>query len=137
MKTKHDQDKLNRAFKAMRKWGLVARQNYQCCQGCGGAAIATELGDKIAAGKLDPDTIKGAVFYHRQDADSRDEGLAFHLSFGPVSVHREGAPALELGGTAEEVGNTVCEILSKFKIPFEWNGEPGTRIKVIPFEVAA
>ena len=44
------------AFKALRKEGYWARQNWQCCQSCGWAAIPGQKDDK-------------AVFYHRQDAE--------------------------------------------------------------------
>jgi len=46
---------LNNAFKALRKEGYWARQNWQCCQSCGWAAVPDEKSEM-------------AVFYHAQDA---------------------------------------------------------------------
>ena len=46
---------LTQAFRALRKEGYWARQNWQCCQTCGWANVPQEKGDK-------------AVFYHAQDA---------------------------------------------------------------------
>lgn len=46
---------LTQAFRALRKEGYWARQNWQCCQSCGWAAVPEERGDK-------------AIFYHAQDA---------------------------------------------------------------------
>jgi hypothetical protein len=136
-KTLHDRDALNRAFQAMRRWGLIARQSFMCCRGCAGSAIATELKEKIEGGKLDPDTVKGCCTYNRQDAESRDAGKPFYLGYGPIEVHgiNGSDKPVTLGGTCEEVGNTVCEILEKFGIGFEWNGDCDTRILVLPKEV--
>lgn len=129
-KALHDRDALDRAFKAMRRWGLIARQNYSCCQGCAGYEIASQLKTKIEAGK-DVSGVKGACFYTRQDAESRDANKPFYLSFGPVEISGLDKPVM-LGGTAEEVGNTVCEILDKFGISFAWSGDGDTRIRVMP-----
>lgn len=46
---------LTQAFKALRKEGYWARQNWKCCQSCGWAAVPEEKSDK-------------AIFYHAQDA---------------------------------------------------------------------
>jgi len=49
-------DKLNKAFRALRKAGYFAKQDFECCQSCGCAAV--------------PDTHQHKyVFYHRQDRD--------------------------------------------------------------------
>jgi len=48
--------KVTEAFKALRKEGYFARQNFQCCQSCGWYAIPEGREEK-------------AVFYHKQDAE--------------------------------------------------------------------
>lgn len=52
------------AFKAMRKAGFVARQNFWCCQSCAWA----DLGDKY------PEREHEFVFYHKQDTERIPSG---------------------------------------------------------------
>jgi hypothetical protein len=60
-------DKINKAFRALRKAGYVAHQNWQCCQSCGCAAL--------------PDGCKKYVFYHSQDADNLRKRGSVHLAW--------------------------------------------------------
>jgi hypothetical protein len=57
------------AFKALRRKGYFAKQNFLCCQSCAWAEIA-EMGydDK-------------AVFYHAQDYDNYKDGQDFFLAW--------------------------------------------------------
>jgi hypothetical protein len=48
--------RLNAAFRALRKAGYTAKQNFWCCQSCAWNALTDEEAEK-------------AVFYHRQDND--------------------------------------------------------------------
>lgn len=50
-------DKINVAFRTLRKRGYFARQNFWCCQTCGCAAVPE-------------DHAKSYVFYHNQDAET-------------------------------------------------------------------
>ena len=59
---------LNKAFKALRKSGYFAEQNFTCCQSCAWAEIPDEQSEK-------------AVFYHRQDADDLKENGSCHLAW--------------------------------------------------------
>jgi hypothetical protein len=52
-----DKEKLNKAFRELRKLGYTAKQNFMCCQNCAWHALSDEEAKK-------------AVFYHRQDSDS-------------------------------------------------------------------
>ena len=63
-------------FKDFRKLGIVARQNFLCCQGCGTAQLAYESEKKNYARK------RGYIFYHKQDAEKWREEGCLHLSFG-------------------------------------------------------
>jgi hypothetical protein len=49
-------NKITSAFKELRKQGYFARQNWQCCQSCGWAAVPNNKGEKV-------------VFYHNQDKE--------------------------------------------------------------------
>lgn len=59
---------LTRAFKALRKQGYFARQNFMCCQGCGWSAVPEGKEDKV-------------VFFHGQDAARMRAGNDFHLAW--------------------------------------------------------
>ena len=59
---------LNIAFKALRKAGYFARQNFWCCQSCAWNAIDDDKTEKV-------------VFYHRQDNANKVEGKPFHLGW--------------------------------------------------------
>jgi len=59
---------LNRAFRALRKSGYFARQNFWCCQTCGWADVPEGKENKV-------------VFYHRQDNDDRKLGNPFHVAW--------------------------------------------------------
>ena len=60
--------KLNKAFRALRKAGYFAKQNFWCCQSCGWVAMTDEQAEK-------------AVFYHGQDNDQKVKGEPFHLAW--------------------------------------------------------
>ena len=108
--------KLTKAFKIMRTKGLVARQNFTCCQSCGGAKIS----QMAEARGLD-----GFAFYHRQDADSLANGDGVYLAYGSRT-----------GGDEEEiaVGRLVCEALTEAGLDYIWDGSNWTRIKVLEQE---
>lgn len=74
-------EKLNNAFRALRKRGYFARQNFWCCQTCGCAAVPEEHAESY-------------VFYHQQDA----EGLK-----------RDGGTMLAWGGDGYEIVKTFLE----------------------------
>ena len=59
---------LTNAFKALRKAGYFAKQNFSCCQSCAWAEIADEQLEK-------------AVFYHHQDAGDLKEHGSCYLSW--------------------------------------------------------
>ena len=59
---------LTNAFKALRKAGYFARQNFMCCQSCGWAAVPEHKAEKV-------------VFYHNQDAAYMKKGKDFCLAW--------------------------------------------------------
>lgn len=124
----HSKQKLNAAFRALRKLGLIARQNFSCCRGCAESEIATKLGKQIDAGKIDHAQVKGGVFYSRDEAERRDNGWAFNISFWPIDVTGHG----DVGGTREEIGGVVVDTLLRFGIKTEWNGDGYELILVVP-----
>lgn len=65
---KVDKTNLNKAFRALRKKGYFAKQNFWCCQSCAWSAMSDEEGKK-------------AVFYHQQDNDNLKENGTCHLAW--------------------------------------------------------
>lgn len=59
---------LTNAFRALRKAGYFARQNFWCCQGCGWSAVPKEKTEKV-------------VFYHKQDSERMRAGRPFYLAW--------------------------------------------------------
>lgn len=117
--------KMGVAFRAMRSEGLVARQNFSCCNNCAGFELATDLKAKPQDVK---DAFKGCAFYTKQAARSRDfrffDGL--YISYGPLGVSGE----REYGLPTEEVGVIVKRCLEQAGLEVEWDGSPETRIFV-------
>ena len=60
--------RLTRGFALVRRRGYVAKQNWQCCLGCGLAAL--------------PEGTTKYVFYHAQDAKRMDQTSSVYLAWG-------------------------------------------------------
>lgn len=58
--TKITRERLTKAFRALRKEGYTARQNFWCCQTCAWADLTEEQAER-------------AVFYHAQDRTRLNE----------------------------------------------------------------
>ncbi|MEE6260694.1 DUF6891 domain-containing protein [Plantactinospora sonchi] len=106
-----DNDRLTLAFRALDIAGIVARENFACCQNCG----LGEIGDEVADG----DQPRGYTFYHQQDAERGAEGAGLYLGYGlfnqPPSV---------------EIGEEVAAALRDHDVPVKWDGSTGSRIFV-------
>jgi hypothetical protein len=111
-----DCDRLDRAFAALERSGIVARQNFTCCQTCGHA----EIGDEIAKAQGEPEAV-GYAFYHMQDTEHAAQGYGLCLAYG----------ALEQGEAAQQkVGRSIVEALRKEGLAAEWSGDVRKRIEV-------
>jgi hypothetical protein len=106
-----DCDRLDRAFAALEKAGVVARQNWTCCQTCGHAEIGAELAD---------DSI-GYTFYHQQDTESAVEGYGICLAYGATS---------DAPGATAAIARRVVEVLEREGLRVDWNGSTDRRIEV-------
>ena len=111
-----DCDRLDRAFAALERAGVVARQNFTCCQTCGHA----EIGDEIAQALTKAEAV-GYTFYHMQDTERAAEGGGLFLAYG--SLERTEA-------AQQKVGWTIVEALRREGLAAEWNGDVGKRIEV-------
>lgn len=92
---------LNTAFRALRKQGYFARQNFWCCSSCGCYAVPEDKAETF-------------VFYHRQDADRLAETGETYLTWaGDPTVIRS---VFECAGMeVEHDGSESTRILVKHK----------------------
>jgi len=118
--TPTDCDRLDQAFAELERRGVVARQNFTCCQTCGLA----EIGDEIEEVEKERE-VEGYVFYHMQDTESVLEHGGFCLAYGAVDGSQD--------GTAE-VGHRAVEELVRAGLKVEWDGSVATRICVTDFD---
>ena len=120
------QDNLNKAFRLMRKQGLLARQNFSCCGNCGGYELTVIAEKLITSGKAKT-SIRGCCFYHHQDNTSKKAGHSFYLRYGPMDSIKHGF----IGLPTAEVGLLVCSCLTEAGVKFEWDGKASTCILVV------
>jgi hypothetical protein len=74
-----DCDRLNEAFAALNKQGIVARQDFSCCNNCG----FTEIWDEVEAEeKRGP--VEGYVFYHLQCTEQAIRTGRLLMAYGSV-----------------------------------------------------
>lgn len=106
-----DSDRLTDAFRALDVAGIVAREDFTCCQGCG----ASEIGDEA----LDPAAVRGYAFYHGQDAERAAAGGGLWMSYGSF-----GQP------TTVDLGEEVVAALRAEGLQVDWDGSPERRIQV-------
>lgn len=109
-----DCDRLDRAFAALERRGIVARQHFACCQPCG----HVEIWDEVASA---PGAVEGYVFYHRRDTEAAAAGFPLWLAFGAVE---EGDDA------GVEVGRRIVEAVAHEGLHARWDGTLEHRIAV-------
>lgn len=109
-----DCERLDEAFAELDRQGIVARQNFTCCQSCGHSEIANEI---EATEVFRP--VRGYVFYHIQDLESVVRNGYLYLAFGSVSGELK---------ESEIIAQEICEILRKAGLEPDWNGSIRTRI---------
>lgn len=110
-----DNDRLSRAFAALDESGIVARENFTCCQQCAGE----EIPDEVTPGVV-PD---GYVFFHSQDTENAVAGGDLLLGYGTFTYH----PSTE---SMVAVGERVVAALRGEGLNIVWDGSPDTRIAV-------
>jgi hypothetical protein len=114
-----DNDRLDLAFAALEKSGIVARQNFSDCGTCGVAEIADEMEEVHKSGK----PVRGYVFFHDQDTEGALDG-SFFMSYGA----RESGERAQLA-----IGREVAAALGKAGLTVAWNGKLEARIGVDGF----
>jgi len=106
-----DSDRLTDAFRALDASGIVAREDFTCCQNCG----LNEIDDEVDQG----DSPRGYVFYHAQDAERAAAGGSIYLSYGLF-----GEPS------TMEFAEEVIEQVRAQGLSVDWNGSLDKRFHV-------
>ncbi|MFH9708975.1 DUF6891 domain-containing protein [Streptomyces luteogriseus] len=110
-------DRLERAFAALEAAGIVARENFTCCRGCGMTEIGAEVDDESA--------VRGFVFFHHQGTRAAAQGHGLSLYYGGFDGSER---------TTAAVGHEVVAALTSAGLSAEWDGDPGRAIDVTPLE---
>jgi uncharacterized protein DUF6891 len=113
-----DCDRLDAAFAELERKGIVARQNFTCCQTCG----HYEIGDEITVARRAGREVRGYTFYHMQDTESAVEGGGLYLAYGAV-------PSVD--GALVAVGREIVEALHRHGLESKWDGSGNARIFVV------
>jgi len=144
-----DCDRLDEAFAVLEAEGILAHQNYTCCQTCGTAEIHDQMAVAAAAGRQ----IKGYVFYHQQDTQFAADGSGICLTYGgyiPATQEDEDDRRDENDGKEEDewedvdeeadkvvrasaavaIGRRVVSALKVAGLKVKWNGNLNKRIEV-------
>lgn len=121
----HDIDLIHKAFKEMRKQGMIAVQNYGFSSSEGGGMIGERLDEKFEQGKKLP---IGVAWYSTQAGESRFSDNILWVNYD--DGHAPADPDKKCPYTQTEVGVIICEILANLGIPFEWNGKPSRAIGI-------
>jgi hypothetical protein len=117
---------LTAAFGTLKDLGYIAREDFACCGNCAGYELTMLAEEEIDQGRP-AESIRGAVFYHRQDAEDFAAGSDFYIGYGPLHSVRHG----DLGLPTEQVGREVVDVFGKHGIGTEWDGHGDQRIKVL------
>lgn len=112
---------LDEVFKKLDAKGIMAKQNYWCCGGCGSSAMAQEVERLRKEGNT---TYRGGTFFHYQGTESGAKLGKFYLNFGSS----ENKPTAEQN---EAIGREVVEALTDGGFQTEWDGTSGDAILVI------
>lgn len=115
-----DCDRLDKAFDELEEAGIVARQNFTCCQNCGHAEIWEEL--ELTRQERE---VSGYVFFHMQDTERVLEEGRLYIAYGAADSNDE---------SAITVAHKAAHILSKHGFNVDWNGTLEKRICLLDFD---
>lgn len=106
-----DCDKLSEAFSELSNHGIVAKENFTCCQSCG----SYEIFEYAQQGDY------GYVFYHEQDTERAVEGQGIYLAYGHIGVAKK---------SLSEITEQIVQTIEKHGLKVDWNGSSKTRMLV-------
>lgn len=111
-----DCDRLEQAFLALNKRGVIALHNAGYTQDDGYADV-----QEVFAEHSEQDSVSGYCFYHGQDLECVVAGGGLYLAFGPMDPLHE-----ETEGPV--VGALIVEELTKAGLNVQWDGTFAHRI---------
>lgn len=112
-----DCDLLDKAFGELNRAGIVARQNFTCCQTCG----VGEIGEEIERAQRKGITVRGYCFYHMQDTERAVDGDSLYLGYGSICGEKKPSKA---------IANEIIDALQRQGLKTQWNGKLEKRIVV-------
>jgi hypothetical protein len=116
MKIKEIKNKIDKVFTELEKVKVQGKQNFWCCQTCGGSAMEDYGDTQDSNGEYLYD---GYVFYHSQDYDTLKSDGYTYLSF---------AGFRDVSGI--DIANRIIKAFQDECIDVEWNGDTNARIKI-------
>jgi hypothetical protein len=116
-----DCDRLDAAFARLEAHGIIARQDYTCCNTCG----HYEIRDLLRSAARAERDVRGYVFFHMQDTDRVVVGEPLALRYG--SRDRDAASDVA-------VGREIVSALRDEGLTATWNEDPATIIRVAPLQ---
>jgi hypothetical protein len=112
-----DCDRLDRAFADLNRRGIVARQNFTCCNTCGHA----EIGEEIEAERKSGTKVIGYTFFHLQGTEGAVAHGDLYLAHGDLAGD-------EAAGV--KIGRAIVESLERHGLAVEWNGSFDKAVRV-------
>jgi hypothetical protein len=130
LRTDFIRPRLTAAFRALRRQGFIARQNYACCSSCAAHRLAKDVLGFTPTKLM---KLQGAVYYHRQDADALLHAYLsgrLHLRYGQVHVTDDSNTLHRYGLETIMVGEAVHHALEAADLTVAWDYTPNTAIQV-------
>jgi hypothetical protein len=112
-----DCDRLDAAFESLDAAGILAGQDFSCCQTCGHAEMRELVQEAEETGR----PVRGYAFYHAQDTESAVEGGSLFIAWGAVAAGAEAVAG---------IGREVAQALRAEGLTVHWEGDPKRRIEV-------
>ena len=103
-----DCDRLDEAFAALNQQGIVARQDFSCCNTCG----FTEIWDEVEE-EEERRPVEGYVFYHLQATESAIKSGQLLLAYGCIEEDHE---------VFLRVANKIVAELRRVGLDASWQG---------------
>lgn len=115
-RTPTDCDKLDAAFDALDRRGVVARQHFTCCSTCGHSEIWDEVKTSRKRRK-----VVGYAFYHMQDTQSAVDGGGIYVKYAAVDND---------DAKKKRIGQQVVDALTAAGLKPRWDGDPNCAVFV-------
>jgi hypothetical protein len=103
-----DCDRLDEAFAALNGQGIVARQDFSCCNNCG----FTEIWDEVEEVEK-RQRVEGYVFYHLQGTERAVESGQLLMAYGCVDDDKE---------ALDRIANRIVRELRRVGLNASWQG---------------